>query len=112
MDPASGSAREKRMNVTYNRSAREIAHYFEYSARGIQVAGNRFEEGLQEMHFGEFLVDRAGLTRQQLFVALVEQDRHPGVRLGEVIAALGYLPYRDVDRLLSEYHGLNVVEVA
>jgi hypothetical protein len=70
------------------------------------------DSGLEEVQFGEFLVERTGLSRTQLFTALTEQDRHPGVRIGEVIAALGYLPYREVDRLLTEYHTLAVIEVA
>lgn len=86
---------------------REIAHYFEYSDEGIEV----LEDGLQEVQFGEFLVERRVVTRQQLFRALSEQDRHPGVRLGEIIAALGYAPYSTIDRLLGDFHGLAVVEV-
>ncbi len=87
---------------------RQIAHYFEYSDHEIDV----LEDGLQEVQFGEYLVERRVVSRQQLFRALTEQDRHPGVRLGEIIAALGYAPYSEIDRLLSEFHGLAVVEVS
>lgn len=87
---------------------RDIAHYFEYSDVGLEVE----EDGLKEVPFGEFLVERRLLTRQQLFKALTEQDKHPGVRLGEVIAALGFVAYPEIDRQLSDFAGLEVVEVA
>lgn len=87
---------------------RDIAHFFEYSGVGLEVV----EDGLKEVRFGEFLVERGALSREQLFRALAEQDRQAGVPLGEVVAALGYVPYPDVDRLLGEYNGLDVVEVA
>src|SRR5688572_29558790 len=86
---------------------RELAHYFDYSGVGLQIDG----EGLQEVPFGEFLVERRALSRQQLFAALTEQDRQPGVPLGEVIAALGFVPYEHVDRLLGEFLAIDVVEV-
>jgi hypothetical protein len=68
------------------------------------------EDGLQEMTFGEFLVENSHLTRAQLFDALREQDRHPGIPLGEVIAWLGYLPYPEIDRLLTRWTAIPVLE--
>lgn len=95
------------MGIDSRTGQRQIAHYFEYSDHEIEV----LQDGLQEVQFGEYLVERRVVSRQELFRALTEQDRHPGVRLGEIIAALGYVPYSEIDRLLSEFHGLAVVEV-
>lgn len=88
--------------------AKDIAHYFEYSNVGLEV----LEDGLREVPFGEYLVERGFVTRQQLFMALCEQDRHPGVRLGEVIAALGYMPYPTIDKVLTDFNYMQIVEVA
>jgi hypothetical protein len=63
------------------------------------------------MTFGEFLVENSVLTRTQLFEALREQDRHPGIPLGEVIAYLGYLPYAEVDKLLTRWNAIPVLEI-
>jgi hypothetical protein len=86
----------------------ELAHYFEYSPLGIEV----IDDGLQEVTFGEFLVDQRAITRTQLFAALQLQDRQPGARIGECIAALGFLRYRDVENYLREWNSLAVVTVA
>ncbi len=86
---------------------REILSYFVYARAGVEVES----EGLKNMPFGEFLIERKALTRAQLLRALQEQDFHPGVRLGEVIAYLGFLPYRKIDQMLTEYNALPVVEV-
>jgi hypothetical protein len=93
----------------------------EYSTHGIEVIEEPkatlapgleiVDEGLEEVQFGEFLVEKHAISRTHLFRALCEQDRYPGVRIGEVIAALGYIPYQQIDRLLSEYHSLQVVEI-
>ena len=69
------------------------------------------EDALQEMTFGEFLVENSPLTRAQLFEALREQDKHPRIPLGEVIAYLGHLPYAEVDRLLTRWSAIPVKEV-
>ena len=87
---------------------REITSYFELDRMGIEVV----EEGLQEMPFGEFLVERGVLTRAQLLEAMMEQDRNPGIPLGEVIAWLGYMTYPEVDRLLTEWSAIPVIEIA
>lgn len=87
---------------------REIAHYFEYSDVGCDV----LEDGLKVIPFGEYLIERKALSRQQLFDALCEMDRSPGVRLGEVVAALGFMTYREVDGYLAEFLSAPVVEVA
>jgi len=87
-------------------TSREIETYFVLGDSGIEVI-----EGLKEMTFGEFLVERNVLTRAQLLEAMMEQDKNPGVPIGEVIAWLGLLPYPEVDRLLTEWSSLPVVEV-
>ncbi len=87
---------------------REISSYFELDRAGVELV----EEGLQEMPFGEFLVERGALTRTQLLEAMMEQDRHKGIPLGEVIAWLGYLPYAEIDRLLTEWSSVPVIEVS
>jgi len=86
---------------------RDLSHYFEYSSKGIDVV----EDGLQEIQFGEFLVSHNRLDRYQLFRALQMQDRHPGVRIGECAAALGYLPITDVERMYSSFVQLATVSI-
>ena len=85
----------------------ELLHYFEYSNHGIEV----MEDGLKEMSFGEFLVETRIISRFQLFRALQLQDRNPGVRLGECLAALGYLPYTDVEEYLTNWNRVDTVVV-
>ncbi|HUH05367.1 MAG TPA: hypothetical protein VML75_25395 [Kofleriaceae bacterium] len=86
---------------------REIAHYFEYSNHGIEVV----EDGLQEISFGEFLVELSALDRAQLLLALQLQDQRPGRRIGECIAALGFMPLPDVQRYLERWNRLDVVVI-
>lgn len=85
----------------------DLQRYFEYSAKGIDVV----EDGLQEITFGEFLVDQGVLDRFQLFRALQMQDRLPGVRLGECAAALGYAPINAIERLYERFAQVNTVDV-
>jgi hypothetical protein len=95
---------EMEMNADAN--DRNIRHYFEYSNHGIEV----LEDGLKEMAFGEYLVENHAIDRFQLFRALQMQDRNPGVRLGECLAALGYLTYHDVERHLEAWNRMGVIE--
>jgi hypothetical protein len=95
------------MELTGTRQIRDIAHYFEYSGVGLVVE----EDGLREVQFGEFLVERGVITRAQLFQALCMQDQSPGVRLGEIVSALGFTTWPNVDRLLTDFYALRVVEV-
>ncbi|MCX5741485.1 MAG: hypothetical protein NT062_03185, partial [Proteobacteria bacterium] len=76
----------------------ELRSYFEYSNAGVEVV----EEGLQEVTFGEYLIDRGVIDRYQLFRALQMQDRVPGVRLGEACAALGYISIGAVEKLYAQ----------
>lgn len=84
----------------------EIKSYFEYSSAGIEVV----EDGLKEIAFGEFLVENQAIDRYQLLCALQMQDAHPGVRIGECLAALGYLPYTEIEEHLSSWRRVEVIE--
>ena len=88
-------------------SNHDVRHYFEYSASGVEV----LQDGLQEVPFGEFLVDQRVLDRQQLFRAMQMQDRNPGVRLGECAAALGYAPIHAIERAYRCFAGLSTVAI-
>lgn len=83
----------------------ELRHFFEYSAVGVDVVA----DGLQEVPFGEFLVERGALTRYQLLRALMMQDRYPGVRIGECAAALGFLQIGEVEQHYLAWRGLSTV---
>jgi hypothetical protein len=84
---------------------REIAHYFATSKSGLEVIA----KGLKETPFGEFLVDTRVIDRHQLLCALQMQDRNPGARLGECVAALGFLHHAEVEALLSNWQRVSVV---
>jgi hypothetical protein len=84
----------------------QLRHYFEYSNTGVEVV----EDGLVEMNFGEFLVEKRVIDRYQLLRALQMQDTNPGVRLGECIAALGYLPYPEVEQHVESWRRVAVIE--
>ncbi len=86
---------------------RAVSHYFEYARLGLEV----LSDGLVEIRFGEYLVERQAISRTDLFRALSAQDRAPGTRIGDVIATLGLLDRDEVQRLLREYQALTVVEV-
>jgi hypothetical protein len=86
---------------------RDIDHFFEYSNSGVEV----LEDGLKEVPFGEFLVEQRAVTRFQLLRALQMQDRHPDVRIGECVAALGYLQWGEVEDYLTSWNGLRTVEL-
>lgn len=89
------------------KNKKDLQHYFEYSSKGIEVV----QEGLEEVTFGEYLVDQGVLDRYQLFRALQMQDRLPGVRLGEAAAALGYAPIGAIERLFQRFQQLQTVTV-
>ncbi len=89
------------------KNKKDLRSYFEYSSQGIDV----LEDGLEEINFGEYLVDQGVLDRFQLFRALQMQDRLPGVRLGEAAAALGYAPIGAIERLFTRFAELNTVDV-
>jgi hypothetical protein len=86
---------------------RKLAHYFEYSRSGVEVV----QDGLEEITFGEFLVEEKAITRTQLFDALQLQDKMTGKRIGECVAALGYMTYPEIERYLQMWNSLDVVLV-
>jgi hypothetical protein len=75
----------------------------------IMTMNKKIENGLKEMTFGEFLVDSHVIDRHQLLCALQMQDRHPGARIGECVAALGFLHHAEVEALLSNWQRVSVV---
>ncbi len=84
---------------------RDIRKYFAESRSGLDVIAR----GLKEMTFGEFLVESHIIDRHQLLCALQMQDRNPGARIGECVAALGYLHHAEVEALLSNWQRVSVV---
>src|SRR5262245_62090850 len=83
--------------------------YFAYANMGVEVEA----DGLQQVPFGEYLVQQGSLSRAQLLDALWEQEKNnPGIPLGEIIAFLGFLPYPEVDRLLTQWNAIPIVEIA
>jgi hypothetical protein len=89
------------------RNKADLRHYFEYSTLDVEPA----PAGLQEVQFGEYLVEQGLIDRFQLFRALQLQDRTPGLRLGEAAAALGFAPSLAIQRLLGRFQGLATVDV-
>jgi hypothetical protein len=89
------------------KNKKDLRHYFEYSGAGVEVV----EEGLKEISFGEFLVEQGVMDRFQLFRALQMQDRLPGVRVGECVAALGYVPIGKIEKLFATFMQLQTVTV-
>ena len=89
------------------RNEKDLRHYFEYSANGVDV----LEDGLMEISFGEYLVDQGVLDRFQLFRSLQMQDRLPGVRLGEAAAALGYAPIGAIERFYQRFMQIDAVDL-
>lgn len=89
------------------KNSKDLQRYFEHSSKSPDVV----EGGLQEITFGEFLVEQGYLDRFQLFRALQMQDRLPGVRLGECAAALGYAPIVAIERLYERFAHVQTVIV-
>jgi len=69
------------------------------------------KQELKFMPFGEFLVERGALSRQQLFVSLVYQDTRPGRRIGEIAASLGFVDYERMLTLLGEFVTVAIIDV-
>jgi hypothetical protein len=90
-----------------NRSERELASFFDER----RTARPAPKATLVEMPFGEFLVDKGVLSRADLFRALSEQDRQPGVPIGEVLSLLGLVSADVIEAMLAEFQAIEVVEV-
>ena len=102
-------ARKQLMGITRKSPAKnqaDLRHYFEYSPHGIEV-----EDGLEEVSFGEFLVEQQVVDRYQLFRALQMQDRIKGARIGECVAALGYAPIGRIEKMFEALTKLQTVTV-
>ena len=63
------------------------------------------EEDLQIVRFGEFLVERRVIDRQQLFKVLMVHHLHGG-RIGAIVARLGFADLMRIEALADEYHRL------
>ena len=85
----------------------DLDHYFEYSSVGIEV----LQDGLQSMNFGEYLVSKAAITRQDLLAALQLQDQEPEAKIGECLAKLGAMGYITIKEHLGSWNSVKVVEV-
>jgi hypothetical protein len=74
-------------------------HLLSRARPGLEV----LDGGRQRLRFGEFLVATGAIDRQQLFLAMQLQDRHPDVKIGECAAALGYLQLGDVEQHYARF---------
>jgi len=91
--------------MSSNKDQHDLKHFFAASKSGLEVIA----EGLKEMTFGEFLVENRVIDRHQLLCALQMQDRNPGARIGECVAALGFLHHAEVEALLCNWQRVSVV---
>ena len=82
----------------------DLRDFFEYGPAGVEV-----DEGLREIPFGEFLVERRTIDRHQLLRALQMQDKYPAVRVGECAAALGFAQISEIERQYAAWRGLSTV---
>ncbi len=65
---------------------------------------------LKPIRFGEFLVEKQVLDDGQLLDVLAESWA-TGQRIGDTVAARGYLAREEVEKYAKEYENLNVVYV-
>ena len=87
-------------------NAPELDDFFAYAPHGVEL-----EPGLVDVRFGEFLVERGSLDRDQLLRALQLQDRAPSLRLGLCAVALGFLGRAALARALAAWAALAEVEL-
>ncbi len=67
---------------------------------------------LKPIRFGEYLLERAAISEGQLLDSLAEHwARRPRLRIGETIAARGYLASDEVERLAGEFAALQTIYV-
>jgi hypothetical protein len=92
-------SRTYQLTAPVSRNSAKLREYFDSPHSGVPIV----EEGLKELTFGEFLVERGVVDRFQLFRALQMQDRQPGVKVGEAAAALGYAPIATIEKLYEEF---------
>ena len=67
-------------------------------------------QGLQQIGFGDFLVERSAITEQQLLDALAHQWA-TGRELSQTLVEKGYLPPTEIERLAVEFSELATVYV-
>ncbi|HVV82927.1 MAG TPA: hypothetical protein VHE35_07590 [Kofleriaceae bacterium] len=88
------------------RNVEALDDFFVYGPQGVEV-----DEGLVDVRFGEFLVERGDLDRGQLLCALQLQDRRPGWRVGVCAVALGFLGRGALARAIAAWESLAAIEV-
>jgi hypothetical protein len=89
------------------RNKTDLRQYFEFSRQDFDLV----EEGLKEVHFGEYLVEQGLIDRYQLFRALQLQDRKPGMQLGQAVVALGYATTRAIEQMFDNFQELATIDV-
>src|SRR5262249_10906314 len=89
------------------RNKADLRQYFQFSRQDFDLV----EDGLKEVHFGEYLVGQGLIDRFQLFRALQMQDRKPGVRLGQAVVALGFATARAIEQLFDRFQELATIDV-
>ena len=67
-------------------------------------------KALQQIRFGDFLVERKLISERQLLDALAEHWMS-GCRIGESVARRGYVAKSEVERLASEFQNLSTIYV-
>lgn len=72
---------------------------------------SKVPEAQATLHFGELLVSKGLLTREELEKVLEEQSRNGG-RLGEILLRLEKLNHEDVTQALAEHLGMEYTRLA
>ena len=89
-------------------SAQDVGRYVEYTSKGVEAV----EDGPGPILFGEFLIENGFISRYQLFRAMQLQDRHPAVKIGECVAALGFMQITEVESAFASFMKLPTVQAA
>jgi hypothetical protein len=66
---------------------------------------------LQEIRFGEYLVERHALTEEQFLDVLADHWANGG-RFGAAVSRKGILGAEAIEALAAEYHAIKVVDVS
>jgi hypothetical protein len=84
-----------------------VRHYFACARLDVDPV----VEGLSELRFGEYLVERGIINRVQLLRALQLQDAMVGLRIGTAVATLGYCSPLRIELLHGQFAQLTTVVV-
>lgn len=66
---------------------------------------------IPEMHLGDILIDEGVLTRDQLEIALDQQQLEPGRHVGQILEDLGAVSHGEVSQALGRKFGIPVVSL-